>query len=403
MRTVNAWLSAWRSGALVVLSALVGVVAIGASQAGAAITDPFANAALLAATCGTDEFDGATLDPRWEVRRPAGGGPVVADGKLSLPIRAGDFINNTATAENVVLQEAPVGGWTATTRLSTAAIDVNGEQAGLVLWKGEGPPNANNTFGKIVAIQTNAGVRRFEAIWTDGGGVAVPIANSGADIAAMPADVSLRLRYDGRTVVAEYSPDGATWTQIGLPARYDGQLRVGLLAIGGGTAGTGGNVAFERFALSCGPEVGVVASDQDGTAPLTVNLSSTVSEPGTELTWDFGDGATANGGATQAHVFAEPGTYRVALSAKDADGNVTIGSTRVVVRPAAATQPLADEFTGNELDPKWEVLRPRLTGLAVADGALRLTNYGGDMHGGTASARNVLLQPLPPGAATAST
>src|SRR5829696_841380 len=401
MRTLRSSSSVARSAGVALLALVCGLAA-GAPGAGAAPIDPVATAAALATTCGIDEFTGTALDARWDVRRPAGGGPTVADGKLSLPIRAGDFISGTATAENVLLQDAPAGGWTATTRLSTSAIDVNGEQAGLVLWKGEGPPTANNTFAKVVAIQTNAGVRRFEAIWTDAGGLAVPIANSGADIATWPADVSIRLRYDGRRVLAEYSPDGTTWTQIGLPARYDGALRVGLLAIGGTTAGTGGNVAFERFELSCGPEVSVTASDQDGIAPLSVNFSSSVSEPGSELTWSFGDGATAAGDATQSHTFTEPGTYRVGLSAKDADGNTTIGSSRVVVR-APSAQPATDEFTGNALDPKWDVLRPRETGLNVSDGALRLTSYGGDMHGGTASARNVGLQPLPPGTATAST
>ncbi len=403
MGTVRSWCARASSGAVALL-ALTCALGVGASAASGARMDSGAGPAALAATCGTDEFAGSALDDaRWDVLRPAGGGPAVAGGKLGLPIRTGDFIANSATAENVVLQDAPPSGWTATTRLSTAAIDVNGEQAGLVLWKGEGPPNADNAFGKIVAIQTNAGVRRFEAIWTDGGGLAVPIPDSGADIATWPADVSLRLRYDGRAVTAEYSVDGTAWTRIGRPARYDGALRAGVLAIGGTTAGTGGTVEFERFELSCGPEVGVTASDQDGTAPLDVDFSSTVSEPDSELSWDFGDGGTADGGATQSHTFTQPGTYRVALTAEDADGNTTVGSARVVVRPSAPAHSLADEFTGNALDPKWEILRPRLTGLDLAGGALRLTSYGGDMHGTNASARNVVLQPLPAGAVTAST
>jgi cytochrome c len=62
-----------------------------------------------------------------------------------------------------------------------------------------------------------------------------------------------------------------------------------------------------------------------------------------------------------------------------------------------------DDFSGNSLDPKWEILRPRLTGIRFGGGHLRLQSYGGDMHGGNASARNVLLQPLPTGGATIST
>jgi PKD repeat protein len=377
----------------------------GGSPAGAAATGSSArSAALAAASCGTDEFTGAALDDaRWDVLRPAGTGPTVADGKLSLPIRNGDLINGTATAENVVLQDAPRGGWVATTKLSTAAIDVNGEQAGLVLWKGEGPPVADNTFAKVVAIQTSNGTRRFEAIWTAAGGVARGIGVSGTNVASLPADPLLRMRSDGRTVTAEFSADdGATWTQIGMTARYEGALRVGAVAIGGTTAGTGGSVAFDRFELLCGPEVAVSASDIDGTAPLAVRLDATTSEAGADLSWDFGDGATATGATTQNHTFTDPGSYRVTFTAKGANGIRSQASTRVTVTGPPSASPLSDEFAGSALDPKWDVRRDSPTTFDVGGGALRLTSAGGDMHGG-ASARNVVLQALPPGAATATT
>ena len=91
--------------------------------------------------CGTDEFDGTALDDvRWDVLRPATEGLAVADGKLNLTLRTGDLISGTATAENVVLQDAPAGGWTATTKLNVAAINAQGEQAGLVLWRQRGAP-----------------------------------------------------------------------------------------------------------------------------------------------------------------------------------------------------------------------------------------------------------------------
>ena len=383
MRTVRSWLSV---ALLALICALVVGATVGTGGAGAQA----------AAACGTDEFPGTALDDaRWDVLRPAGGGPTVADGALGLPIRAGDLIGGTASAENLVLQDAPEGGWTATAELSTAAIDVNGEQAGLVLWKGEGPPSASNTFGKIVAIQTNAGTRTFEAIWTDGGALAVPIGNSGSSATSLPADAQIRLRSDGSTITAESSADdGASWARIGQAARYEGALRVGVMAIGG--TGAAGTVAFERFTLSCAPTV--TASAADGAAPLAVDFTAAGAPAGAGLAWSFGDGGTA-AGATASHTFTEPGTYRVAATATTAAGDVTTGTTRVIVRPAAG-HAAADEFNGNALDPKWEVLRPRLTGVRVASGHLRLQSYGGDMHGGNATARNVLLQPLPSGTAT---
>lgn len=354
--------------------------------------------------CGTDEFAGTALDDRrWDVLRPAGSGLAVADGKLSLELRSGDLITGTASAQNVVLQDAPAGGWTATTKLNIGAIDANGEQAGMALWKSESP----NTFGKITFIQSGDGTRRFEAIFTDGGSLAVPLppVSSTPAPGGLPAnaDVLLRLRSDGRLVVAQFSADdGATWTAIGQPAVVPGSVRVGLLAIRGATGG--GTVPFERFDLSCGPQATVAASAARGKAPLTVNFTGTVDEPGAQLRWDFGDGTTATGGATRSHTFQQPGAYRVTLAATDADGNVGVGSTTVTVLADDPPCPAgSDEFGGNALDPKWEILRPLPTGLDVSDGALRLRAYGGDMHSGNATARNVLLQPAPTGGWTATT
>jgi PKD repeat protein len=395
MRAVTSWWSVALSGVLALVA-----LAVGTSAAGSMPMAEDDRAVALVASCGADEFEGDVLDDaRWDVLRPAGGGPVVSAGALRLPIRPGDLIGGTASAENLVLQEAPTGGWTATTKLTTAAIDANGEQAGLVLWKGEGPPSSANTFGKIVAIQTNGGARTFEAVWTDAGALAVPTANSGSSATNLPAEALLRLRSDGSTVTAEFSADdGASWTQIGQRAHYDGALRVGAVAMGGASAA--GTVAFERFTLSCAPTVS--ASTTEGTAPLAVNFTAADVPSGATLTWNFGDGGTSSGGTTAQHTFTEPGTYRVSLTATTAAGDVTSGATRVVVR-APSGHPATDDFNGNALDPKWEILRPRLTGIRFGGGHLRLQSYGGDMHGGNASARNVLLQPLPETAATVST
>jgi PKD repeat protein len=343
---------------------LVAVLALGASSASAA-------------TCGLDAFDGTALDARWTVLRPDGN-LTVGGGKLSLPFTNTDLIGGTASAANLVLQDAPAGGWTATTELNIAGIDKNGEQAGLALWRSEGP----NTFGKVTFIQTNSGARQFEAIWTEDNGVAIPIGNSSTALpAGVPADadVLLRLRSDGYEVAAEFSTDdGATWAQIGRVAHFSGPLRVGLLALGNDTSD--GAATFERFTLDCAADV--TASATTGAAPLDVDFT------GADGTWDFGDGATATG-AAPSHTFAAPGTYRVRNSLLDVTGSRVVTATAC---PAAS-----DDFTGTALDPKWQIRRPRLTGLDVSGGELRLLPYGGDMHGTNASVRNVLLQPAPTG------
>jgi PKD repeat protein len=387
--------------------ALVAALLLGASAvASAAVLGTGSAASALAASCDTDEFNGTTLDDaRWDVLRPVPAGLTVAGGKLNIEMSNTDLISGTATAQNLVLQDAPASGWVATTQLNIASIDANGEQAGLALWKSEGPPGANNSFGKITFIQTNNGTRQFEAIWTDGGGSAVPIASSGTPLpAGVPAnaDLQIRMRYDGVTVTAEFSTDsGANWTQIGRTARYSGPLRVGLLALRGSAGG--GTVAFERFELGCGPEVAAAASTARGTAPLSVSFDGTAAAGSQSPSWDFGDGTTAIDAEDPQHTYTEPGTYRATFSAM-ANGITSRVQRTVTVLASEPPCPASnDEFSGNALDPKWQLLRPRLTGLDVSGGQLRLAPYGGDMHGGTASVRNVLLQPAPVGVWKATT
>ena len=45
---------------------------------------------------------------------------MVGGGSLTVPILQGDFIANDALASNTVLQNAPNGEWTFTTRLNTS-------------------------------------------------------------------------------------------------------------------------------------------------------------------------------------------------------------------------------------------------------------------------------------------
>jgi PKD repeat protein/glucose/arabinose dehydrogenase/type 1 glutamine amidotransferase len=241
----------------------------------------------------SDEFDGTELDAKWDVLREAAGGPQVADGSVTLPLLQGDFIANDPLAQNVLLQDAPGGEWTATTALDLSGIDENGEQAGLVIWKSENP----NTFSKIVFIQSGAGNRQFEHIVTQNGNVDPPIPQS---ITPAPADlpangtVLLRGRYDGDSVTAEFSDDnGATWTLIGQEgheAPLAAPLRVGLTAFRGGSGG--GEASFEWFRAHEGSEAGgpidcdgggacVVRSDEFDAAQLNTDRWTLVrNEPG---------------------------------------------------------------------------------------------------------------------------
>jgi PKD repeat protein/glucose/arabinose dehydrogenase/type 1 glutamine amidotransferase len=205
----------------------------------------------------TDEFEGDELDGKWDVLRPADGGPQVANGHVHIPLVPGDMIGGSADAGNVMLQDAPSGQWTATTRMNLADFDEPGKQGGLIVWQSESP----NTFSKIVYLENNNGNRQFEHIVTQDGDV-VSIDQS---ITVVEDDfpeeghVFLRARYDGTQVVAEFSTDGESWTHIGNEdhgAPFEGEMRVGLTAFRNSSA-SATTVGFDWFRV------------REGSAPST--------------------------------------------------------------------------------------------------------------------------------------
>jgi PKD repeat protein len=81
-----------------------------------------------------------------------------------------------------------------------------------------------------------------------------------------------------------------------------------------------------------------VAFDFDPSSPLAgeeVNFSSQVSDPeGNPVSraWTFGDGESGIG-AAPSHVYEEPGTYTVTVTATDSNGASSTASDTIVVRP----------------------------------------------------------------------
>jgi PKD repeat protein/type 1 glutamine amidotransferase/glucose/arabinose dehydrogenase len=174
-----------------------------------------------------DEFDGATLDDtRWTFAggRRDNAAISVADGQLALKIRAGDMIGGTATAKNVLLQDAPDGPFMVTTRLNVRDLTQEGQQAGLVLWNGESP----NTFAKIVYINKGA-TRRFEYVATRNNAQDIRI---GTEFSTAPREAYLRVRADGAgRYIAESSLDGESWERIAIPITNFGNpdsVKIGL-------------------------------------------------------------------------------------------------------------------------------------------------------------------------------
>ncbi len=87
------------------------------------------------------------------------------------------------------------------------------------------------------------------------------------------------------------------------------------------------------------------ASPTWGTAPLTVRFTDASSNSPTSWSWDFGDGWFSQA-RNPSHTYSDLGTYRVALTATNADGSdVEIKDAFITVTPSGS-HPMAD-FEGS--------------------------------------------------------
>lgn len=112
-------------------------------------------------------------------------------------------------------------------------------------------------------------------------------------------------------------------------------------------------------------------------------------------------------GYTQPIRVASNGQHTIEYRSVDGAGNTedlrSVGFT--IALDDACPVDLSDEFSAATLNDKWEVLRPEAPEPALSGGRLALTVRSGDMIGGTASAKNLLLlkQPAPAGETWAAT
>jgi gliding motility-associated-like protein len=117
---------------------------------------------------------------------------------------------------------------------------------------------------------------------------------------------------------------GATTASITVtdPGTY---TVVGTSACGTDTA----SITVEASDLSAGFQASVVI----GAAPLPVQFTNLSEPPTATFEWDFGDGDTSTGTAPT-HVYTEPGTYVVTLTATDGDCSASATVVINVVEPS---------------------------------------------------------------------
>ncbi|WP_431729896.1 ThuA domain-containing protein [Verrucosispora sp. TAA-831] len=208
----------------------------------------------------SDDFGGTTLDrERWTSVVRENQLLSVSDGALRLPTSAGDLYGSRNDATNLVLQPAPSGAWSATTKV-TLPVTADYQQAGLLVY------GDDDNYAKVDLLYN--GSRRVEFIRETAG---TP-RNEGADSTAAPAGdtVHLRISSDGTSLTASLSSDGLTFTPVGRAAALEGieNPRIGLFALNGGTTAPVVDAAFDWFQVTPDEPAGPVdPSDEfSGTA-----------------------------------------------------------------------------------------------------------------------------------------
>lgn len=343
-----------------------------------------------------DDFDGDSLDLcRWtEIVRHDPAGYEVTGGELLMPAAHGDFFGAGPNDNpNIILQPAPSGPWTATTRLRFTPNE-NYEQAGLIVYGDD----ANYVKADLVSAGGNRVLEFLFEVGDAPGG----FANSVTLPSGFPGTVEIRVISDGEMLRAEYREVGGEWAPFGDPQALAGvpNPKIGIYANDGNqTVTTREQAAFDFFHLQAGepdeePPVTTHALDpatpdgRDGwyVSPVQVTLST---EDGatTEYRTGAGDFQPYDGPFT----LETDGTHVVTYRSTDAAGNVEADQT-VTLRIDRTGPDVACMAAPGVLWPPDERYVPVAVGLDVDDmhsgpGSFQLDSLTSS-EGGTGWARN---------------
>lgn len=211
-----------------------------------------------------DEFNSSTLDPKWSwVRENATHWSLTASpGNLRIVTQVGDIPERgTGWARNILLQAPPAGNFEMVTKVNFAPT-VNYHQAGLIVYKSDA------AFLRLIRLAMDGGQLISFAAATQGWG----------DFIFTTAPFTgttnhLKIRRIGTTFSGYFSPDGITWTLLGifdLPALSN--FKIGLAAFNGWPTGTPEiNAEFDYFRVFLSIMTPPVASQP--AAPPALNPS----------------------------------------------------------------------------------------------------------------------------------
>ncbi len=158
----------------------------------------------------SDEFDGTSLDGKWDVIRDSGDWSV-ADGGLQVPISSGSLYGPGGNAEDIIVQDAPDGACEVTAKVS-ADVTENYQQAGLRVY-------SDDENWASVHLISAGGTRDVEFIYEAAGSARNNAEDKlGGVPAGFPSTYYVRLTSDGTDLRASYSTDGETFSPVGRPA-----------------------------------------------------------------------------------------------------------------------------------------------------------------------------------------
>ncbi|WP_205471609.1 ThuA domain-containing protein [Nocardioides sp. SYSU D00038] len=204
-------------------------------------------------TCFTgrsDGFDGTSLDTsRWDAVVRGDQTMTVSDGTLNIPLTATDIYGNNGSATpNIVLQHLPGGAFTATTKVTLAAVRQY-QQAGLIVYGDD-----NNYLKLVVQGRTAEPNKAGNVIQfaKEVAGTATETNTSGLG-ANFPDTVWLRLSSpDGLAVTASYSADGQDFVDM-TGARDLSSInepRIGVTAFANNAAAANITAHFDYFRIT---------------------------------------------------------------------------------------------------------------------------------------------------------
>ncbi|MGA5762068.1 ThuA domain-containing protein [Nonomuraea bangladeshensis] len=156
------------------------------------------------------------------------------------------------------------------------------------------------------------------------------------------------------------------------------------------------------------PVVTATATPATGVAPLRVAFTAAATDPEDDpLTykWNFGvAGAPEPTTAEASHTYTAPGTYTAVVTVTDDKGASATARVQVKVDAQATVcfTGRSDDFLGDRLDrDRWSVVRENQD-LKVEDGKLVIPTSTTDIYSTGGNTPNIVLQPAPSGAWTAT-